>query len=181
MRGHAERGFEQQPRIDVEHLEEAAVERDAGGVTLAPFDRELSAEDERRHVRGLRLVAVILCGGVYAVNAGGALRAYAGPAIPHRSARACQSVKRVFAPVARASARPAHAASRRDLPRASRDHPPRSASAAARSAYARMAAKRQASISCRSADSIRARRSSPIRAGFDRSGRASAGWRDWSC
>src|SRR3974377_2020727 len=106
MRGHAERGFEQQPRIDVEHLEEAAVERDAGGVTLAPFDRELSAEDEKSHVRGLRLVSVILFGGVYAVNAGAALRAYAGPTIPHRSARAFQSVKHVFAPVARASARP---------------------------------------------------------------------------
>src|SRR3974377_2567045 len=98
MRGHAERGFEQQPRIDVEHLEEAAVERDAGGVTLAPFDRELSAEDERRHARGLRLVAVILCGGVYVVNAGAALRACAGPGTPHRSARAFPSVNGVFAP-----------------------------------------------------------------------------------
>src|SRR5664280_2413242 len=54
MRRHAERGFEQHPGADVEHLEKAAVEHDAGRVALAPFDGQLSAECERRHANCLR-------------------------------------------------------------------------------------------------------------------------------
>src|SRR5215471_19264016 len=45
----AERGLEQGPCADVEIFEEAAVEHDAGGIAVAPFDRDLPAIDESGH------------------------------------------------------------------------------------------------------------------------------------
>src|SRR5262249_52483449 len=46
---HAEHGLEHLPGAPVEIFEEAAVEDNAGRVTMAPFDRQRSKVDQVRH------------------------------------------------------------------------------------------------------------------------------------
>ncbi len=76
VRLHTERSVEQLPGAGIEHLEEAAVEHDAGGVALAPFDGQLSAVGEGRHAGCLgpdtemRIMARVIPAVRAGVNAG---------------------------------------------------------------------------------------------------------------
>jgi hypothetical protein len=60
LRLYTERRLEQLPGAGIEYFEETAIEHDSRRVALAPLNRQLPAESERRHAITLNLVVRLI-------------------------------------------------------------------------------------------------------------------------